>query len=64
MALKKYLIGLVRYERCINAGMKPELVNATLKQVNKQPLYQHQQQQLFHHHCLSHYHKNTTIKFS
>ena len=26
---------LVRYERCINAGMKPELVNATLKQVKK-----------------------------
>ena len=22
-----------RYERCLNAGMKPELVNATLKQV-------------------------------
>ena len=26
---------LVRYERCINAGMKPELVNATLKQVGR-----------------------------
>ena len=31
---QKTRMSLVRYERCINAGMKPELVNATLKQVN------------------------------